>query len=92
VLAALAGVVVCGVVYFWYEAQIATQQGRNNFLQTENRRLDEKIKEIANLQAEIAALRARQQALPAWDAVQHTRAFERCLVHILQRATGQWEP
>ena len=63
VLAALAGVVVCGVVYFWYEAQIATQQGRNNFLQTENRRLDEKIKEIANLQAEIAALRARQQAV-----------------------------
>lgn len=62
-LAAVVGVLVCGVVYLWYDLQISHQQGRNNFLQAENRRLDEKIKDIANLQAEIAALRARQQAV-----------------------------
>lgn len=62
-LAALVGLAICGAVYLWYEAQISAQQARNSFLQAENRRLDEKIKEIANLQAEIAALRARQQAV-----------------------------
>lgn len=62
-LAALVGVVVCGAIYLWYDLQISHQQGLNSFLQAENRRLDEKIKDIANLQAEIAALRARQQAV-----------------------------
>lgn len=52
----------------------------------------EKARDRAALLALKQGLRARQQALPAWDAVQHTRAFERCLVHILQRATGQWKP
>lgn len=62
-LSALFGLVVCGAVYLWYEAQISAQQGRNSFLQAENKRLDEKIKDVANLQAEIAALKARQQAV-----------------------------
>ncbi len=62
-LSALLGLAICGAVYLWYEAQISAQQARNAFLQAENRRLDEKIKDIANLQAEIAALKARQQAV-----------------------------
>lgn len=62
-LSALLGAAICGAVYLWYEAQITNQQTRNNYLQAENKRLDEKIKEIANLQAEIAALKARQQAV-----------------------------
>ncbi|MES2425291.1 MAG: PilN domain-containing protein [Pseudomonadota bacterium] len=62
-LAALLGAAICGAVYLWYEAQITNQQTRNNYLQAENKRLDEKIKEIANLQSEIAALKARQQAV-----------------------------
>jgi len=60
---ALAGGVMAGLIYVWYAAQISTQQATNQMLQTEIKRLDEQIKDIANLQSEIAALRARQQAV-----------------------------
>jgi type IV pilus assembly protein PilN len=36
---------------------------RNNFIKAENAKLDEQIKEVANLKQEIDALRARQQAV-----------------------------
>lgn len=62
-LAALMGVVVCGAVYSWYQAEISGQQAKNTFLQTEITRLEGQIKEIAGLQEEIAALRARQNAV-----------------------------
>ena len=62
-MAALAGVLICGAVYSWYLAQIESQRGKNNFLKTEITRLDGQIKDIAGLQAEIAALRARQNAV-----------------------------
>jgi type IV pilus assembly protein PilN len=60
---AVAGVVIAAGVYLWYAAQISSQQSKNVVLQTEIKRLDGQIKDIANLQAEIAALRARQQAV-----------------------------
>lgn len=62
-IAALAGGLICGAVYSWYQAQISGQQGKNTFLKTEITRLDNQIKEIAGLQQEIAALRARQNAV-----------------------------
>lgn len=62
-VAALIGVLICGAVYSWYLAQIETQRGKNNFLKIEITRLENQIKEIATLQAEIAALRARQNAV-----------------------------
>lgn len=62
-VAALAGVLISGAVYAWYLAQIETQQAKNNFLKTEITRLEGQIKDIATLQAEIAALRARQTAV-----------------------------
>jgi type IV pilus assembly protein PilN len=62
-VAALIGVLICGAVYSWYLAQIETQRGKNNFLKTEITRLEGQIKEISTLQAEIAALRARQNAV-----------------------------
>jgi type IV pilus assembly protein PilN len=62
-VAALIGVLICGAVYSWYLAQIETQRGKNNFLKTEITRLEGQIKDIATLQAEIAALRARQNAV-----------------------------
>ncbi|MEO8020587.1 PilN domain-containing protein [Polaromonas sp.] len=62
-IAALVGGLLCGAVYTWYQAQISTQQGKNNFLKTEITRLENQIKEIAGLQQEIAALRARQMAV-----------------------------
>ncbi|MDP5009124.1 MAG: PilN domain-containing protein, partial [Glaciimonas sp.] len=43
--------------------QIANQTQRNQFIQTENTRLDGEIKEIASLKQEIDALKARQQAV-----------------------------
>ena len=43
--------------------EIETQRGKNNFLKVEITRLEGQIKDIATLQAEIAALRARQNAV-----------------------------
>lgn len=62
-LAALAGVLICSVTYSWYLTQIDSQRGRNIFLQSEITRLDEQIKDIAALQAEINSLKARQTAV-----------------------------
>ena len=62
-IAALIGGLICGAVYSWYLAQIESQRGKNNFLKTEITRLENQIKEISTLQAEIAALRARQNAV-----------------------------
>lgn len=62
-IAAVAGGLICGATYSWYLAQIQSQQGRNTFLQTEIGHLDEQIKDIVTLQAEIASLRARQTAV-----------------------------
>ncbi|MGH8035732.1 MAG: PilN domain-containing protein, partial [Lysobacterales bacterium] len=62
-VAVMAGGLICGAVYSWYLAQIESQQGKNAFLKTEITRLEGQIKDIATLQAEIAALRARQNAV-----------------------------
>lgn len=62
-LAALIGV---GVLMLWYgllQRMISTQEGRNAFLKTEIAQLDVKIKDIADLKAEIEALKARQNAV-----------------------------
>ena len=61
--AAIAGVLISAGIYSWYLAQIDEQKGKNNFLKTEITRLEGQIKDIATLQAEIAALRARQIAV-----------------------------
>ncbi|MDH6593027.1 type IV pilus assembly protein PilN [Variovorax sp. TBS-050B] len=60
---ALLGVLIAGLGYLWFEAQISAQQTKNNFLKTEITKLEVEIKEISTLQEEIAALRARQQAV-----------------------------
>lgn len=62
-LAALIGV---GIVILWYgvlQQLTASQQDRNTFLQGEISKLDDQIKDIATLRAEIDALKARQQAV-----------------------------
>jgi type IV pilus assembly protein PilN len=60
---AVAGFLIAGGAYLWYQAQISSQQDKNSFLQAEIKKLEAEIKEISTLQAEIAALRARQQAV-----------------------------
>jgi type IV pilus assembly protein PilN len=60
---AVAGAVIAGGIYLWFAAQISTQQERNQILSNEIKRLEAQIKDIATLQEEINALRARQQAV-----------------------------
>lgn len=62
-LAALLGLVICVGVYSWYQTQIANQQAKNTVLKSATKKLEEQIKDIASLQAEIAGLRARQGAV-----------------------------
>ena len=62
-LSALLGGIVCGAVFTWYQGQISSQQARNSFLQAEITKLENEIKDINSLQAEIASLRARHTAV-----------------------------
>jgi len=77
------GGVVAGGVFAWYQAGIAHQQDRNQYLQTEITRLDAQIKDIAALQSEIAALKARQQA------VEDLQADRNLPVHLLNELVTQ---
>ena len=60
---ALLGCLIAGAAFLWFEAQISSQQSKNMLLKTEITKLEAEIREISTLQAEIAALRARQQAV-----------------------------
>lgn len=62
-LSALSGGLLAGLIFLWFQAQISSQQDRNQMLQSEIKRFDAQIKDIAGLETEIAALRARQQAV-----------------------------
>ncbi len=59
----LLGCLIAGLVFLWYQSQITGQQDRNQLLQSEIKQFDLQIKDIAGLEGEIAALRARQQAV-----------------------------
>ncbi len=80
---AVAGGVLAGAIFLWYAAQISNQQSKNMVLQTEIKRLEGQIKDIANLQAEITALRARQQA------VEDLQADRNMPVHLLNELVSQ---
>ena len=82
-VSALMGGVIAGGIYLWYAAQISNQQSKNQVLQTEIKRLDGQIKDIAALQEEIAALRARQQA------VEDLQADRNMPVHLLNELVRQ---
>lgn len=81
--AALCGFVIAGGMYLWYAAQISDQQGKNQLLKTEITKLEGQIKEISTLQQEIAALRARQQA------VEDLQADRNMPVHLLNELVRQ---
>ena len=82
-LALIAGLLVSGAIYFWYQAQISDQQTRNTYLQTEIRKLEEQIKEISNIEAEIAALKARK------SAVENLQSDRNLQVHLLNEMVKQ---
>lgn len=81
--AAVCGGVIAGGMYLWLAAQISDQQSKNQLLQTEIVKLEGQIKEIATLQQEIAALRARQQA------VEDLQADRNMPVHLLNELVRQ---
>lgn len=81
--AAMAGGIVAGAIYLWYQTQLSSQHGKNSFLQAENKRLDNQIKDIATLQAEIASLRARQ------EAVEDLQSDRNLPVHLLNELVKQ---
>jgi len=62
-LGGIAGVALVLLVGAYNASRIATQNQRNLVLKNANAELDTKIKRIANLKAEIEALKARQQAV-----------------------------
>jgi len=82
-LAALVGVLIAVLGYLWFQAQISTQRDKNQILQTEITRFDNQIKDIAGLEAEISALRARQQA------VENLQADRNMPVHLLTELVRQ---
>lgn len=62
-VAALGGLVIVGLWYSVLQQMTSAQQSRNDFLKAEIARLDAQIRDIANLRAEIDALKARQAAV-----------------------------
>ena len=54
----LLGLLIAGVIYWWFQMLIDEQQAKNRFLQTEIDVLAVQIKEIATIEEEIASLRA----------------------------------
>ncbi len=80
---ALAGALVSGGIYSHYDSRISSQQARNATLQAEIGKLEVQIKDIANLQQEITALKARQQA------VENLQADRNMPVHLLNELVRQ---
>jgi len=60
---ALAGGLIAGFAFLWISNLTSNQQDRNQVLSTEIKKFDAQIKDIADLESEIAALKARQQAV-----------------------------
>ena len=81
--ALLVGLMVAAAIYLWYQAQISNQQSRNTYLQTEITKLEVQIKEISNIEAEIAALKARQ------SAVENLQSDRNLQVHLLNEMVKQ---
>lgn len=82
-MAVVLGAVIAGMIYLWYEFVISEQEGRNAFLTNEIKKLDNEIKEVATLQDEITALKARQ------EAVENLQADRNMPVRLLNEAVRQ---
>ena len=72
---AVAGVLAVGVWYTVLQQMTAAQMSRNEFLQAEIQRLETQIKDIANLRAEIDALKARQKAVEDLQTDRNTPVY-----------------
>jgi type IV pilus assembly protein PilN len=79
----LAGLLIAGGIYSWFQAMIEQQQQRNSFLAGEIKVLEGQIKEIASIEDEITALRARQKA------VEDLQSDRNLPVHLLNELVKQ---
>jgi type IV pilus assembly protein PilN len=83
---AVGGLLAVGVWYLVLQQMISGQQERNQFLQTEIARLEAQIKDIANIKAQIEALKARQKAV---EDLQTNRNVPVHLLNELARQTPE---
>ena len=79
----LIGLAIAGVIYWWFQMKISEQQDRNTYLQREIKVLEEQIKEIANIEEEIASLKARQKS------VEDLQSDRNLPVHLLNELVRQ---
>jgi type IV pilus assembly protein PilN len=80
---AVLGGLIAGAIFLWYQGAISAQQSTNVVLETEIKKLEGQIKDIVGLEAEIAALRARQQA------VEDLQSDRNLPVHLLTELVNQ---
>ncbi|WP_428002441.1 PilN domain-containing protein [Acidovorax sp.] len=83
VASAIVGLLIAGLIYWVLQTLIADQQARNGVLKAEIQVLEGQIKEIATIEEEIAALRARQKA------VEDLQADRNLPVHLLTELVKQ---
>ena len=83
VASAIAGLLIAGLIYWVLQTMIADQQAKNEVLKSEIQVLEGQIKEIATIEEEIAALRARQKA------VEDLQADRNLPVHLLTELVKQ---
>jgi type IV pilus assembly protein PilN len=82
-LSLAAAAVVVFFVVLVIDSLISAQTDRNNYITAENAKLDEQIKQIADLKEEIDSLKARQQA------VEDLQADRNLPVHLLDELVKQ---
>ena len=82
-LSFVGGLLIAGLIYSMLQSLIADQQGKNNLLQSEIKVLEKQIVEIAGLENEITALRARQKA------VEDLQSDRNLPVHLLHELVAQ---
>lgn len=82
-LSAAVGALIVALWFGVVQQLISNQQDRNSYLTAEIKKLEEQIKDIATLKAEIEALKARQKA------VENLQADRNMPVHLLNELVKQ---
>ena len=82
-LAAVVGLVIAGLLWVVFDAQITKQQGRNKYLTTEIATLSKQIEEIARIREETASLLAKKQV------VENLQSFRSEPVYLLDQLLRQ---
>jgi type IV pilus assembly protein PilN len=83
IFTAMLGLLIGGLWYLVVQHMISSQQGRNEFLKSEIRKLEVQIKDIASLKGEIESLKARQKA------VEDLQTDRNIPVHVLNELVRQ---